>query len=225
LSSVERHLRVPRSARFYLHGSPGAGTKELWIACHGYGQLAAGFSKALEPLEDGSRLIAVPEALSRFYLDDPAKRHGPESPVGATWMTREDREREITDYVEYLDLVVASVLREIGASAVPPRVVALGFSQGVATVSRWAALGQTRVQRLILWSGTLPTDLPPDRGEELFRGAELVMVVGRKDALVTPAALESAQAELVRRGIHPTMIHFDGGHSLNSDVLRRLAAG
>jgi hypothetical protein len=31
----------------------------------------------------------------RFYFDDPAKRHGPDSPVGASWMTRADREREI----------------------------------------------------------------------------------------------------------------------------------
>ena len=66
------------------------------MACHGYGQLGASFSKALEPLEGDARVIAVPEALNRFYLDDPAKRHGPDSPVGATWMTREDRLTDIS---------------------------------------------------------------------------------------------------------------------------------
>jgi predicted esterase len=222
LSANERHLRVHRSARFYLRGSPGAGTKELWIACHGYGQLAASFSKALEPLDADTRVVAVPEALNRFYLDDPNKRHGPSSPVGATWMTREDRERDITDYVEYLDQLVATLRTEIGGRALP--VVALGFSQGVATVSRWAALGETRLQRLILWGGTLPPDLPLDRGDELFRGAALDMVVGRKDFFVSPAALEKSHAELAGQGIHATLIRFDGGHSLNSDVLRQLAS-
>jgi predicted esterase len=224
LSASERHLRVHRSARFYLRGSPGAGTKELWIACHGYGQLAASFSKALAPLDHETRVVAVPEALNRFYLDDPMKRHGPDSPVGATWMTREDREREIADYVAYLDQVVDTLCDEIGARAPALPVVALGFSQGVATITRWAALGRTRLRKLILWSGTLPQDLPADRGDQLFRGAELVLVVGRKDSLVSSDALDQAQADLARQGIHPTLIRFEGGHSLNSDVLRQLAS-
>jgi predicted esterase len=114
----------------------------VWIACHGYGQLAAPFAQALEPLDDPTRVILVPEALNRFYPGEALRLHGPDSPVGATWMTREDRESEITDYVEYLDLVASTIRREMHHADV--KVVALGFSQGVATVCRWAALGKTR---------------------------------------------------------------------------------
>ena len=205
-------------------GTPDDRTRELWVACHGYGQLASGFASALQPLESDARVVAVPEALNRFYLDDPAKRHGPDSPVGAAWMTREDREREITDYVGYLDLVVSTLKGEMGSAAAAVRIVALGFSQGVATVSRWAALGETRLQRLILWGGTLPTDLPTGRGDQLFRGAELVLVAGSRDSLVPLTALEKSQAELAASGMPVELIRFDGGHSLNSDTLRRLAA-
>ncbi|MGH7679044.1 MAG: alpha/beta hydrolase, partial [Gemmatimonadaceae bacterium] len=67
---VERHIRVHRTARFYLLGAPAKQATELWVACHGYGQLAGGFAAALEPLADGGRTVVVPEALSRFYLDD-----------------------------------------------------------------------------------------------------------------------------------------------------------
>src|SRR5205807_2003043 len=123
---VERHIRVPRAARVYEVGTPGPRTHEIWIACHGYGQLAAPFANALEPLNDGSRLILAPEALSRFYLDDPLKQHGPTSPIGASWMTREDREHEIIDYVEYLDLVASTARSELAGRDV--RVIALGFS-------------------------------------------------------------------------------------------------
>jgi predicted esterase len=164
----------------------------------------------------------VPEALNRFYLDDPTKHHGPDSPVGATWMTREDREHEIADYVEYLDLLASTVLQETGGSAV--RVTALGFSQGVATAARWAALGRTSIQRLVLWSGSLPADLPADRGRQLFRDASLVLVVGRRDPMVSAAAIERDEASLRERGIAARVVRFDGGHALNRDVLRALAA-
>jgi predicted esterase len=203
-------------------GAPGDRTRELWVACHGYGQLAAGFAKALEPLVSEERVIVVPEALSRFYLDDPARRHGPGSPVGASWMTREDREREIADQIQYLDQVTSTVQREVGAAA--PSVVALGFSQGAATASRWAVFGETAIKHLIVWAGTVPPDLPSDRGDQLFRGASLVLVAGRRDEMVPPAAAEKVRAELEQRGLRARTVVFDGGHSLNSDTLRRVAA-
>lgn len=222
---LERHLRVHRTARFYVLGTPkGKGkTRELWVACHGYGQLAASFARALEPLNDGSRIVIAPEALSRFYLDEPTKRHGPDSPVGATWMTREDREREIADYVEYLDSVTATVGREIKAKTRGVRVVALGFSQGVATACRWAALGKTEIHQLILWGGTLPTDLPTGRGDRLFRRASLVMVAGLKDVVIPVSAIERDHRALARRGLTAKLVQYNGGHSLHSETLKRLA--
>jgi predicted esterase len=195
---------------------------ELWVACHGYGQLAPAFADALEPLRDDARVVAVPEALSRFYLDDPAKRHGPESPIGASWMTREDREREIGDYVAYLDQVAEALTQEIGNRAV--RVVALGFSQGAATACRWANMGTTRIARLIVWGGTLPKDLPGARGDALFRGASVTLVGGRRDKLATPEALEQDQRALAERGIAASLVWHEGGHSLGSATLREIAA-
>ena len=64
----EHHLPVTRTARFYTLGPPSGAPKQLWIACHGYGQLAARFISHFAVIDDGSRVIAAPEALSRFYL-------------------------------------------------------------------------------------------------------------------------------------------------------------
>jgi predicted esterase len=219
---IERHVRVQRTARYYQLGRIGDVTRELWVACHGYGQLAAPFAKALEPLDGNDRIIVVPEALNRFYLDDPAKRHGPESPVGASWMTREDRDHDIADYVDYLDALVGAVRGEMGGR--PIKVIALGFSQGVATVMRWAALGRTQVHRLILWAGTPANDLPTDR-QDLFRGASITLVAGRADRLVPVDMMEHEHRRMTERGLTPRLILFDGGHSLNSDTLRELVAG
>ena len=217
----ERHLRVQRTARLFFLGEPGPATRELWIACHGYGQLASSFAVALEALRSNARVVVAPEALSRFYLDDPAKRHGPDSAIGASWMTREDREREIADYVEYLDAVAAAVAAETSR---PLRVTGLGFSQGAATACRWAALGRTKLHRLIVWGGTLPNDLPADNGAALFRGADVVLVGGRKDKLATPEAVERDRVSLSERAIPARVMWHDGGHSLSSSVLREIAA-
>ena len=217
----ERHLRVQRTARLVFVGEPGPGTRELWVACHGYGQLAAQFAVALQPLRSDERVVVAPEALSRFYLDDPAKRHGPDSPIGASWMTREDREREISDYVDYLDAVVDAVLAEAPKGV---RITGLGFSQGAATVCRWATLGKTKLHRVIVWGGTLPHDLPTGNGAALFRGAEIVLVGGRKDRLAPPEALERDKTALAERGMAARVLWHDGGHSLSSSLLRELAA-
>ena len=217
-----RHLEVRRTARLALLGSPGPNVNELWIACHGYGQLAIAFAEALDALRAESRLVAVPEALSRFYLDDPRKRHGPDSPIGASWMTREDREREIADYVAYLDQVAGTLSEEIGNERL--RVIALGFSQGAATACRWAAMGTTRIARLIVWGGTLPKDLPDAPGTALFRGTPVTLVGGKRDKLATPDALEQDQRELAKRGIDATLVWHEGGHSLSSATLGEIAA-
>ena len=217
----ERHIRVPRSARYFVIGEPRGDTRELWVACHGYGQLAASFARALRPLAADDRLIVVPEALSRFYLDEPLKRHGPDSPVGASWMTREDREHEIADYVDYLDALATTMLGEIGH---PVPVIALGFSQGVATVARWGVLGRTTLQRLVFWGGSLPKDLPFERAGALFRGAGVLFVAGKKDGVVPLATIQGDRGRLTGLGIDAALRMHDGGHLLSSATLRELGS-
>jgi hypothetical protein len=89
---------VPRSARYYTLGPTHGFPREVWIVCHGYGQLASRFLGQFAGLDDGTRLIVAPEALSRFYLDPIPERRDQRNPrVGATWMTKEDRDAEIAD--------------------------------------------------------------------------------------------------------------------------------
>lgn len=217
---VERHLQVHRTARYYVVGEPGERTRDVWVACHGYGQLAESFADALAALSGETRLVVAPEALSRFYLAEPLRPTRPDTPIGAAWMTREDRLNEIADYVAYLDAVTETVCRELPRDV---RVSALGFSQGVATVCRWAALGRTRLARLVLWAGRIADDLPSDRGDRVFNGASVVMVGGRADSLVTPKIVQGERRKLEDRGIVVELLEFDGGHTLNSELLRRVA--
>ena len=214
----EHHLSVERSARYFTLGKS-SGVAEVWFACHGYGQLAARFLEKLRVLDDGRRYLVAPEGLSRFYLSEsPTERR-----VGATWMTREDRLAEIDDYVRYLDAVYADVFGSLDRARV--RVHALGFSQGTSTVSRWAAMGKAKIDRLTLWGGEFPPDLDltVDTFASRLRGVQLALVYGRSDEYITPKIVQTITARLSQHGIPYNEIPFEGGHELNEAVLRSLA--
>ncbi|HXI21618.1 MAG TPA: hypothetical protein VNH46_11055, partial [Gemmatimonadales bacterium] len=147
---TEDHLAVSRRARFFSLG-PAPDAAVLWIALHGYGQLAARFLRELEPVADGRTLVVAPEALSRFYLETARDgRHGER--IGASWLTREDREAEIADTVGYLDALLRHLL---AGRASRPAIGVLGFSQGGAAAVRWVARGEVRPARLVLWGAGL----------------------------------------------------------------------
>lgn len=212
---------MARTARYHVLGGDVAAPRELWIGLHGYGQLAGRFIRHLAPLADGTRLIVAPEALSRFYLDHPAKAGSAHARVGASWMTREDRQAEIGDQVEYLDAVCETVLSTVGNAA--PTLHVLGFSQGVATATRWLAHGRTRVARAVLWSGRIPADLFPLADGSPLRVMQLDVVTGASDPLATGEVLEE-QRELVKRnGLTVTSHQHAGGHRIDTATLRALA--
>lgn len=211
------YLRVQRTARVVLLGVPGPGVRELWICCHGYSQLAPDFARDLSALAAPDRLVVVPEALNRYYRDDRGGVHGPDHPVGATWMTREERQHEIDDYCAYLDDVYqhfAPRLADLEA------VSALGFSQGSQTVARWVARTAHRVDHVILWGAGLPQEIVPAPG--MLGGARLTLVAGESDSFAA-GGIDELAGELAAAGVACRVERFGGGHRLDDRTLLRIA--
>jgi predicted esterase len=225
MSGITPHsLHVRRTARYYtigpIHGFP----RELWIVAHGYAQLARRFVKWFSPLDDGTRLIVAPEALSRFYLDPVAERRAQAEPrVGATWMTREDREAEIADYVDYLEHLASEVRRHLSGAG--PRIVVLGFSQGTATVCRWLASSDLRADQLVLWAGGIPPELDVAAWSTKLHGATLTLVAGENDEMVPASAVVAEGERLSAAGVAFNLLRYPGGHRVDADALVRLAEG
>ena len=217
----EAHISVPRTARYYTVGGDVRSPRDLWFACHGYGQLARYFARHFEALSNGSSTIIVPEGLSRFYFGDPRREHGADAMVGATWMTREDRDAEIADHVQYLDTLYSHVRAERGRAR--SRVTVLGFSQGVATVCRWLTRGAARADRLILWGGKMPPDIFPLPADSPLRTASLTLVVGATDEFVSPVVAAEQESRLRDEKLVYDVRRFDGGHTLDEALLRELA--
>lgn len=184
---------------------------------HGYRQLAERFIRRFEPLPGvgASRAVVAPEALSRFYVEDEVGPHDAGSRVGASWMTRADREHEIRDYVEYLDRLAEAT---IPARTPRPRIVVLGFSQGAETASRWVGYGRTGADELVLWGGGLAEDLDLDRSGGALRSARIRLVVGSEDPWAGRKAAES-ERRLRELGVAVERVEYEGGHVVSGDVL------
>jgi len=222
-SPIEQHnITVTRTARFAVIGSLDARADDVWFVCHGIGQLAVRFITRFSALAADTRVIIAPEALSRYYLTAPTSRQAPKSSVGASWMTAEDREAEIDDYVGYLDKLYDQVF-----AAIPRRkakLTVLGFSQGVATACRWLVAGRAEADRVILWAGMLPPELSAEGAAKLAQHEPLTMVVGRSDQFATAEVVAAEEARLLGLGVPSRTVWFDGGHEVETGPLLDLAS-
>lgn len=208
-------LQVTRTARVATLGSPEAATV-WWVVLHGYGQLSADLLPSASVLASPECCVVAPEGLSRFYVDGPTSHEQ----VGASWMTREERSHEIEDYVAYLDAVV----RRLRSVTDPPTVRVVGFSQGAATASRWVLLGDTPVERLVLWGGAPAHDLDLTAHADRLRSLDLTLVAGTEDQYVTAERREAVRRRLDQNDIPFTIHTFDGGHRLDDETLETIAA-
>ena len=204
----ENHLHVSRSARYYTIGEVNDFTKNIWFVLHGYGQLAGEFIRLFEQIADNNTVVIAPEALSRFYQD-----HG-NGKIGANWMTKEDRGNEISDYVNYLDELNSKVVKNTDSPGY--KINALGFSQGAATLSRWAELGKSKLNKLIFWAGELAKDVEYKKIKE----SELHLVFGNNDPIF-PGEFYKTQEELLDKyGVKYNAHFFEGGHEVNIQILK-----
>lgn len=214
---MEHRLSVTRQARYYSAGDL-ATARELWIVIHGYGQLASDFVKHFEPLGSSSRAFVAPEALNRFYRESGGTGSHADAKVGATWMTREDREAEIVDYIAYLDAVERTT-RNPGA-----RLGVLGFSQGVATQMRWLAARSSPPDRVVAWAGQVPADVELGHLRPRLPADGIDLVLGAKDTISSWVGADAQQARFTDAGIAARLTTFEGGHRLDDATLLALVA-
>ncbi|MBS1595140.1 MAG: phospholipase [Bacteroidetes bacterium] len=205
MAAIAHHVTVSKTARYYTLGTLTERTREIWIVIHGWAQLAEQFIGDFAALDNGERFIIAPEALNRFYL----RAGKPE--VGATWMTREDREAEMRDYVNYLNVLYDS----LNLSRHTAKIVVLGFSQGVATLSRWVYLNQRRMDAVIFYAGEIANELQNAESIAAFTQKEKYFICGTEDPFINELNLPKVTSLL--KGF--TVVMFEGRHELKADAL------
>ena len=209
---TEHHIPVTRTARYFTLGEFSDNTKDIWIVLHGHRQLAGKFIMQFEELSASGSIVYAPEGLMRLYIK------GDFGDVGASWMTKEDRESDIKDYVNYLDRLFFDEI-EPKAKLHQLKINALGFSQGAATLARWLALGKAKVNKAVFWCGSLAHDLNYSDYPAL-KQTEIHQVFASKDPYYKSDFPESQVHLLKNAGIQPKTYIFDGGHEISVELMK-----
>ncbi|MCR9174073.1 MAG: hypothetical protein NXI10_16345 [bacterium] len=200
---MEQKLTSSKTFRFEISADPAEFDTILYVL-HGYGQQAQYFIRKFRSQFD-KMLVVAPEGMHRFYLEGTSGR------VGASWMTKEAREDDIADNVQWLN----ALDKHISETYQPKRKLLLGFSQGGATAARWYHKGVVTFDAMILWACVFPPDLTPD--EELKQAINQHFVIGNEDQFYD----ETAQEELVKFYLKKGFAthQFQGKHDIHAPTL------
>lgn len=209
---TEHHIPVTRTARYFTLGDVSSSAKDVWIVIHGHRQLAKDFIMKFEPLAAEGSVVFAPEGLMRLYVK------GDSGNVGASWMTKEDRESDIKDYVNYLDRLFFDEI-EPKAKKHGLKINALGFSQGAATLSRWLALGKAKVDKAVFWCGSIAHDVDFSKTENL-KHTEIFQVFASNDPYYDNTFPAGQTAILKNAGISSSPVIFDGTHMVNAELMK-----
>lgn len=206
--SVEKHIEVSIKASYRTLNTPNEQTKRIWIVFHGQGQLSEYFLNKFEILDPKENFIVAPQGLSKYYLNGFTGR------VGASWMTKEDRLTEIENQSRYIDAVIHSEIGDHQAE-----IVLLGFSQGTATMSRYAKHTSLVINKMIFWAGSIPPELKPDMIAH-WSGIEAYFVYGDEDQFDYKGQFDKEHEileTLLGRSAKKHVFH--GKHEVISEVL------
>ena len=190
-------ISYQQKATYYREGNG----KKLLYVLHGYGQLAKFFIRKFKDLGDQYTIIA-PEGQHYFYL------RGTSGRVGACWMTKENREQDIENYINYLNAVHA----EISSEHDWQEVSILGFSQGVATAFRWLAEGNLTPEQFLICSGLVPPDVDLQIKKDIFDPIKMTYFSGVNDTYRTEDSVKEFYDAVASSKLDMELVNFDGVH-------------
>lgn len=205
----EKHYKTQKTARYYIskpHSEINESIKKLIFVVHGYAQLAKDFIKEFEFLDNDETLIIAPEGLSKFYS---------KGVIAASWMTKEDRDNEIDDYLFYLEGIATQILTHLANE--PEQIIILGFSQGVHTATRFAVCTEMNVHKLVLCSSDFPQDTDFESMREKNKSMKVYYLFGDKDRNIRVENFEKSIALLEENKIQFEKIIFDGEHVVHKE--------
>ncbi|WP_340152557.1 hypothetical protein [uncultured Marivirga sp.] len=205
-------VHFQHKAVFYQSEPISSSTNEIWFVLHGYGQLPQYFIRKFKEISTKERIIVAPGGLSRFYLDGFSGR------VGSTWMTKEERLLDIENYINYLN----SVAEEVLSCDKDVKITLFGFSQGSATVCRWAEKLNFAFSRLILHSGAFPPDIDFSGLGNQLKDKQVFMLRGDQDEFINEERKAEQQALIEKLDVQVKQIEFQGKHDIHVDSLKKI---
>jgi len=211
--AIEKKVTYTASNTYSVLNSFSEKTKNVWIVFHGMGYLSKYFINYFSHLDPDENFIIAPQAPSKYYQGSNFKH------VGASWLTKENTIEETKNVLAYVDEVFkAEAPKNI------PKLIVLGYSQGVSIATRWIASRKINCNHLVLHSGGIPVELKPENFTFLKEEVPVTYLYGNKDQYITEARKTE---EIIKGnnlfGNHLKVEVFEGIHEVDKDFIERIS--
>jgi len=210
--STEKQLSYQITNTYSVLNTFTKNTKTVWLVCHGIGYLSRYFLKHFYHLNTEENYIIAPQAQSKYYLKNEYKH------VGASWLTKERTEAETENVLNYLDEVYkAEDLKNA------PRLIILGYSQGVSVATRWIAKRKINCDELIMHSGKVPAELKRE-DFQFLKNTNFTFIYGTEDEYLKNGIIEVEEKRLKK--LFPNNFEikrYNGGHEVNTEIIAEFA--
>jgi len=207
----KKKISVSKTARYFQAGSISNKTKNIWFVFHGYGMLGEFFIKKFESLVDSETIIIAPEATSRFYLNNKYER------VGASWITKVDKDDDIIDNANYLNQLYNNILSQIGCEQINLNI--LGFSQGGSTACRWALNEKFKINSICFWGSDIPKECLTEKYRNRWSTMKISIIIGKEDTLIPLEYREKFRDLINDYELNYSLVEYDGDHRIIENVL------
>ena len=214
---MKKNISLSKTYKYSQLGNCSKKTETIWIVLHGYGMLSEYFIKKFECISNDHTVIIAPEGSNRFYLANNYAR------VGASWMTKLDKEIDIEENISFLNTLYNKIITEIGHTNF--KLKTLGFSQGGPTLTRWIMSNTYPVDTLILWGSDIPKDTLLIDNMLRWDTFNIKLVIGKKDEYIDKENKKRVINLINSFGIKYELIEYDGNHKIIEEELVKIAAG
>lgn len=201
-------IKSTKTFRYFTIGDPNKAKRLLYVL-HGYAQLAEFFIKKFDTLSE-EYFIVAPEGMHRFYLSGNSGR------IGASWMTKEERENDIEDNINWLN----QLDDELCIKYQFEKRIIFGFSQGGATAARWFYNKKIDAEHLIIWASVFPPDL--EISDEIFFDnlERNIFLIGNNDQYYSKENQDDLIEFYKSKGFHTEV--YQGDHEIQTDILQKV---
>ncbi len=206
-------IELTLSATYETYGSLNENTKTVVITFHGYGQLAKYFIRRFDILNPETTYVVAPQGLSKFYLAGHKR-------VGASWMTKEDREIDLANQLHYIQTVFEAEMKTVDFSNI--ELIVLGFSQGVATASRWLHKNKIPFDIFIAYAGMLGYELTAQDFDFRKSDSKVHCLLGDEDEFFNGENVPKFEQAFLKVFPDGKFEMFEGKHEMKREELKTL---
>ena len=214
---MKKQISIPKTHKYSQLGEFSKKTNAVWIVLHGYGMLSEFFIKKFECILNDNTVVIAPEGSNRFYLENNYYR------VGASWMTKLDKEKDIEDNISFIQTLYLNIVDEIGHSNF--KLNTLGFSQGGATLVRWIMSNNITIDSLILWGSDIPKDCLTEEKKSRWSSIDVKLVIGSQDEYINEENKQKVIDLINSYGLKYELVEYEGSHKIIEKELEKIAAG